>query len=111
MCHLVLLLPLVALPIFWLAPLSVSVPIYSAVVIVSVCVYYLAFKAMRQPVVTGVESMLHAIGKVVERRDYDFQVSVNGETWSARADEDLAIGDKVEIVSIDGLTLKVRHAR
>ncbi len=110
MCHLLLLLPFIALPVFWLAPLSVAGPIYAALVVVSGGVYYLAMRAMRQPVVTGVESLLHGIGKVIDREDHCFHVRVEGEIWKAETDDPLAIGDKVEIVSVDGLTLKVRRA-
>ena len=109
MCHLLLLLPFIALPIFWLAPLSVAGPTYAAVVVVSGGVYYLAMRAMRQPVVTGVESLLNETGEVIDQEDRCFHVRVEGEIWKAQADGPLAVGDKVEIVSVDGLTLKVRR--
>jgi len=49
MCHLILLLPVIALPIFWLLPASQSVPAYAVVVAVSGWVYWYAIKAMRLP--------------------------------------------------------------
>ena len=50
MCHLVLLLPLFGLAVFWLWPPAVAVPVYLAVLVVSAGVYYLALVAMRLPV-------------------------------------------------------------
>jgi len=110
MCHLLLLLPLLFLPVFWMAPLPIAVLTYSAVVVVSGFVYYLAVRAMHQPVVTGAEALLHETGKVIDEEDNYFYVRVEGEIWRAEADDSPAIGDKVEIVSVDGLTLKVRRA-
>lgn len=47
MCHLILLLPLLALPVFWLIPQSAAIPVYIAVLIVSGGAYYLAFRSVR----------------------------------------------------------------
>jgi len=108
MCHLLLLLPFISLPIFWLAPLSVAGPAYAVVLVVSGGVYYLAVKAMHRPVVTGVEALLHASGIVVDKQDGVLHVKIHNEIWKARAEEQLGVGDVVTIESVEGLTLKVR---
>jgi hypothetical protein len=65
MCHIALLLPLLALPVLWMWPLAVSVPTYAAVAIVSAAIYCYAILAMRRPVETGAEAMVGATGKIV----------------------------------------------
>ena len=59
MCHLVLLLPILALPLFWFAPLAIAVPAYVVVLILSGWFYWLAVSAMRRPVHTGAEALAH----------------------------------------------------
>ena len=49
MCHLILLLPLLALPLFWLTPLSIALPAYVAVLALSGGIYLLAVRAMHRP--------------------------------------------------------------
>jgi len=38
-------------------------------------------------------------------------VFVRGEIWQARADESLGAGERVEVVAVDGMELRVRKAR
>jgi membrane protein implicated in regulation of membrane protease activity len=35
------------------------------------------------------------------------QVAVHGETWTARSSDALAVGDRVSVTAIDGLTVTV----
>jgi len=107
MCHLILLLPFLALPVFWLLPLVPAVTLYSAVVVLSVLVYYYSIKAMRLPVGTGREAMLHSIGEVVAVTPKTLQVRVHSEIWDARSDQPLIEGDRVEVIAIIGLHLQV----
>lgn len=111
MCHLILMLPVLGLPVFWLWPLSEAVPVYSVILVLSVLVYVYVIRAMRQPVETGAEQILHSIGKVIEVGVKDIRVRVHSEIWRAGSTEKLKPGDLVEIVGIDGLKLRVRkHA-
>jgi membrane protein implicated in regulation of membrane protease activity len=109
MCHLLLLLPLVALPVFWIWPLAVAGPVYAGVVGVSGWVYYYAIKAMRRPVVSGREELIGSAGEVIETRAEDMLVRVHSELWSARCAEPLAAGDRVQVLAVDALTLKVKR--
>lgn len=65
MCHILLFLPFLALPIFWLAPLSFAIPIYGFIFIISILIYWFAYRAMRLPVVTGSEALHHQMGIVL----------------------------------------------
>lgn len=109
MCHLILLLPVVAISLFWFFPLSIAVPTYGVVLIVSGWVYFLAIRAMRRPVQTGVEALMHSIGEVLGKEGSLFRVRVRSEVWNAESTDNLQPGDAVEVVSVDELRLKVRR--
>jgi len=72
MCHLILFLPVLALPLFWLVPLSVAIPVYSAILVVWGWMYYFVIRVMRRPVVSGTEALLHEWAEVVSRGDNQF---------------------------------------
>jgi membrane protein implicated in regulation of membrane protease activity len=109
MCHLILLLPVLALPLFWLAPLSIAVPAYAAVLILSGGIYFLAVRAMHRPVQIGVEALLHSRGEVLAKADGLFRVRVHSEVWNAESKDDLDPGDSVEVIAVDDLRLRVRR--
>ena len=46
MCHLIRLLPFLALPVFWLLPLVPAVSVYAGVVVRSVLVYDYSIKGL-----------------------------------------------------------------
>ncbi len=110
MCHLVFFLPVVALPLLWLLPLGLSVPLYALAVVLAGGAYWMALKAMRAPVTTGSEALLHATGTVrsVDRRLAT--ISLGGELWFAEPPADvLEVGDCIEVIGIEGLRLKVKR--
>lgn len=110
MCHVLLILPLLALPVFWMLPLAVAVPVYGVVAGLSAAVYWYAIRAMKQPVLNGVEGMVGEIGEVVECGSQDLLVRVHNEIWHAvYAAIPLCKGDQVEIVGNDHLLLRVRQ--
>lgn len=109
MCHLILLMPVLAIPLFWFAPLSLAVPVYGAILIVSGWVYFLAIRAMRRPVETGIEALVHSTGEVVDKEGDLFHVRAQSEIWNAESTDELRIGDHVEIIAVEGLRLKVRR--
>jgi membrane-bound serine protease (ClpP class) len=68
----------------------------------------LAFKAyMRKPVV-GSRGMIGEMGTARTRLDPGGKVFVHGEIWNAFSDEVIEAGERVQVVEIQGLTLKVR---
>jgi len=111
MCHLILLLPIIALPVFWLMPAGEATVAYAAVLALSVGIYWFVLQAMRAPAVTGVEAMLHRIGTVRSVDGRKASVSVASELWSAETEPGaLSVGDPVEVVGSAGLVLTVRKA-
>lgn len=110
MCHLILFLPVFGLAVFLLWPLSMAVPAYTLIFLLSLAMYALIIKAMRQPVVTGSEAMLHSVGTVVGAEGDHWRISVRGETWEAESAAALKTGDSVRVTGIDGLRLTVSPA-
>jgi len=67
------------------------------------------FKAHRKQVTTGGEGLIGQSAEVKERIDTEGLVYVAGALWRAVSDESLEVGTKVEIVSVDGLIVKVKR--
>lgn len=63
---------------------------------------------MRAPQ-TGAEGMIGEMGVVEAVRQKDYLIKTHGELWRARAAEKLAIGEKVMVKRIAGLTLDVER--
>lgn len=111
MCHLILLLPVISLPLFWLLPLTLAIPLYLGISAISALIYYLAIKAMQRPVETGVEALLHSTGEVVSKEGNCLRVRAQNDLWNAESTENLQIGDRINIVGVKGLTLMVRGSK
>lgn len=109
MCHLILILPVLGLAVFWLWPLPVAVPAYAVILVISLSIYYLIMQAMRRPVTTGAEEILRETGKVLEARGRKIRVRVRGEIWNAESTERLHAGDDVSITGLEGLVLRVQR--
>jgi membrane-bound serine protease (ClpP class) len=88
--------------------MSVFIP---TVLIISgffVTVATIAFRAqIRRPQI-GTEALSGMIGEVKRDLIPEGTVFVNGELWNATADENLFTGEKVEVISVENLRLKVR---
>ena len=67
-----------------------------------------AIKARERPVVSGQEEMLHASGEVLDDFEGKGRIRIHGEIWLAESATPLRRGDKVQVVAIDGLVLKVK---
>ncbi len=67
----------------------------------------MAMKALRRPVVSGLEQLLGGEGIVTDDFDERGRVSIHSEQWNALSDTPLHKGERVKITAIDGLTLKV----
>ena len=70
-----------------------------------------ALRSQRRPVITGETTLPGKFGVAVTDLDPDGQVQAAGELWSAAATDEsarISKGDKVEVVKVEGLRLKVR---
>jgi membrane-bound serine protease (ClpP class) len=71
---------------------------------------YLVFRSQRSKPTLGVEGLLGEVGEARSPLAPRGKIFVHGEYWNAVADGEIAPGEKVEVVSVDGMTLKVRRA-
>ena len=71
-------------------------------------IIWVAVKARRRPVVSGIEQMIGS--SAVAREDFAAhgQVFVHGELWNAHTRVPIRNGQPLEVVAVDGLTLEVR---
>lgn len=110
MCHLLLAVPVLALGVFWIWPLAIAAPVYAVAAGLSGALYLKMLQAMKRPAAAGLEELGHSVGEVVSVAGDDLHVLVHGEPWSARSPDALAVGDRVRVTSVDGMTLTVRRS-
>ena len=58
----------------------------------------------------GVDELIGLVGRTTTVLAPDGKVFVRGEYWNCVADGAIDVGDAVEVVGIQGLTLRVRRA-
>jgi membrane-bound serine protease (ClpP class) len=73
-------------------------------------VSYLVFRSQKEKVTLGIEGLIGEVGVVREKLSPTGRVFVHGETWRAEADNEIDVGEKVEVVGVEGMVLKVRRA-
>ncbi len=84
--------------------ISVLITVVACVTLAAGGAAYLVIKASRNRPFIGQEGM---VGKIGEMRKLGF-VYLDGALWKTKSDEELAIGDEVEVVAVDKLVLKVK---
>lgn len=70
----------------------------------------LAVRTWRQRPASGQEGMIGEIGEVRERIAPRGKVWLHGEYWTAESEEELEVGQKVRVVSMSHMVLRVRKA-
>jgi membrane-bound serine protease (ClpP class) len=70
---------------------------------------FMALRVFKRQVRTGAEGLVHEQGTARSPLAPRGKVFVHGEIWEAVAEEPVAAGEPVEVVAVDGLTLKVRR--
>lgn len=108
MCHLVLLMPLFGLIVFWIWPLSVALPVYLVILALSGLIYFVILKAMHQPVKTGRQGLIGEIGEISDNKNNKGHISVHGEIWEADIGSNLHKGDQAVVTGVNGLRLQVQ---
>jgi len=93
-------------------PLVVGVGIFLGLLFFTILLF--ALRAMRNPISVGVESMIGKTGTARTWKDAGGQVQLQSELWTADkadASERIRKGDKVEVVEVRGLRLKVKKIK
>ena len=110
---LVMFLPIIGLPVFWILPFDQALPIYLFFLLLFAGMMWVMRGAMKRPRMTGPECLIGKTAEMVSRSSMEygppFMVRVLGELWSARCDEPLQPGDAVIIVSVQGNSLFVER--
>jgi membrane-bound serine protease (ClpP class) len=91
---------------FW----EVLVPIAAAMSVLGAFIVYSLSRTFMSRQTAGVDEMVGMVGRCEATIDPKGKVFVRGEYWNSVADEKIAAGDPVEILEIQGLTLRVRPA-
>lgn len=71
---------------------------------------YYALKIYKRKPVSGKEGLVGEVGTVVDGFEREGKIFIEGEYWNATTDEPLKAGDKVKVVEVKGLTVKVVKA-
>ena len=79
--------------------------------IVAIGLASLVARAYRHRVTTGREGLLEERGTARSSIAPRGKVTVRGEIWNAVADEPVEAGEPVEVLGVDGMTLRVRPVR
>jgi membrane-bound serine protease (ClpP class) len=91
---------------FW----SVLAPAVAGMAAVAAVVVFGVGRTLRSKQVAGVSEMIGLVGRATGPLAPDGSVFVRGEHWAARADQPVAAGERVEVVAVEGLRLRVRRA-
>jgi membrane-bound serine protease (ClpP class) len=94
----------IAVP-FW----EVVAPAVGAVAIFGGIVVFLLGRTMLRPATAGVEALAGATAIVERELAPSGTVSLRGELWSAEADERIPKGERVQVVGVDNLKLRVKR--
>lgn len=70
----------------------------------------LVVRGQRRPVAVGAEAMIGEVGVAQERLAPSGTVFVRGEYWAADSDEPVDAGQRVRVVAVQGLRLRVQRA-
>jgi len=91
---------------FWsvLLPAVIGMSLFAALVI------YTLGRSQSRKQVTGVSELIGSVGRSVTALEPEGTVFIHGEHWRARAEESIAVGERVEITAVEGLRLRVRRA-
>ncbi len=93
---------------FMRVSISVILPTVIAVSIFITVTLYYAVRIFKRTPVSGAEGVIGEEGTASSNVDPEGTVFVTGEYWNAESTDHIKEGDKVAVVSIDGLKLTVR---
>ena len=91
---------------FW----SVLVPLVLGVATFGAVVAYAVARSMTRAQVSGVPELIGMTGRATGALNPEGMISVRGELWKARSESPVDKDDRVEIIEVRGLELRVRPA-
>jgi len=75
-----------------------------------VVVIGMALRSRKQPVVSGREEMVGALGEIVEQRGGESWARIHSELWRVSSSARLTLNQRVRVTGMDGLNLTVEPA-
>jgi len=90
---------------FW----SVLLPTVTALAVVGAALVLLVSRSIFRAQTAGIDELLGLVGESRTALEPSGKVFVRGEYWEAQADQPIAIGERVEIVAVEGMRLRVRR--
>ena len=89
--------------------LSIILPAVILTALFFTATFSLAYRALRRKPATGGEGLIGTVGKAITDITKDGgMVALHGEVWSASSDDVIIKGDKIEVISLSGLQIKVK---
>jgi membrane-bound serine protease (ClpP class) len=89
--------------------LSLIVPAVAVTALFFTLTFSLAYRALKRKPATGGEGLIGTEGKAVTDITKDGgTAALHGEVWSASSDEIINKGDKIEVIALSGLQIKVK---
>lgn len=110
MCHLVLFMPLFALPVFWLLPWPLATAIYACVLALSAWLYYVIIKLMHSPSKIGLHTLFDADGTIVQTDGLRGLARIGRELWKVESRTPLVENQQVRVIGRYGFVLQVADA-
>jgi membrane-bound serine protease (ClpP class) len=91
---------------------GVSIPLIATAGVVNALLFggvaTLALRARSRRVVSGAEELIGGVAEALEDFDREGRVRIHSELWTARSNTPVHRGDRLRVVSMDGLTLNVQ---
>ncbi|MBI4285386.1 MAG: hypothetical protein HY670_05755 [Chloroflexi bacterium] len=114
MCHLILAMPVLGVPLFWLLPLSYALPINLVILLLAVLLYWVVMKAMKQPVKDGFRSLVghkvEVVSRLAPHEPAQYLVRGRGELWSAYTSDIFQPGENARVVGVQGVGVVIKRA-
>jgi len=89
--------------------LSVIIPAVIATAAFFIFAVGMALRIQTKKATTGKQGLIGEIGVTITPLNLEGQVAVHGEVWKAVSDEKIKKGEKVEVVKVEGLMVKVKQ--
>ena len=109
MCHILFLLPFIALILFFLLPPGQATFISVSLFLVFFWLAWVMWKDFRRPVTTGIEGLLGNKAQVVSKTKDGAKVSLKGELWDAVSGDELSVGETVRVTRFERMRLVVHR--
>ncbi|MBI2159304.1 MAG: hypothetical protein HYU25_02740 [Candidatus Rokubacteria bacterium] len=108
-CHLLLLVPVAGLGLFFVLPWPVALALNVVLAAIAVGIAIPGMRALRQPVLTGREALVGRVAEAVTEIGREGFVRCEGELWTASANgHRISKGTRVSVTGVEGLRLAVQ---